>query len=105
MFRYSLFRFRVAVFDLVIANVNIWGSITYQMHLYTALQREGLLRPHEDSTQAWEDMDVALATLGKESFFVGSEIPSGAEGYLRKLALQTGASASVCSNNKDTTAS
>lgn len=88
-----LYHFRSATYLLGLKMSNYSGAITYPMHLYNALQQEKLLSPQQVPTASWEDMDVVLALLGKDSFYVGSEPPSNPHDYMMKLALQMGASA------------
>jgi hypothetical protein len=53
-----LYHFRSKMYNLGIAIMNSWGSITYPAHLYNALRNEGLLHGQ------WKDMDVVQTLLG-----------------------------------------
>ncbi|CEI70950.1 hypothetical protein FVEN_g9682 [Fusarium venenatum] len=83
-----LYHFRAKMYNLGIAIMNAWGSITYPAHLYNALQNEGLLEGR------WIDMDVVQTLLGSSNLFVGEQ-SENRQGYLKRFLLQMGYSAST----------
>ncbi|KAJ4256861.1 hypothetical protein NW762_008957 [Fusarium torreyae] len=88
-----LYHYRAGMYDLSIAIMNAWGSVTYPAHLYNALLQEGLLQGR------WQDMDVVQSLLGESSFFVGSR-PENKDEYLKRFLLQMGYSASAITSHK-----
>ncbi|KAI4862595.1 hypothetical protein F4820DRAFT_429953, partial [Hypoxylon rubiginosum] len=78
-----LYHFRAEIWDVGIALANAWGSITYSLHLYNALQAEKL-KPGQ-----WPDMDVVRTLLGDSNFFVG-DAPRTPVDYFKKFCLQMG---------------
>ncbi|KAI0521398.1 hypothetical protein F5B22DRAFT_634763 [Xylaria bambusicola] len=73
---------------------NALGSIQCCQHLYNALRYEELLN------YIWQDMEVITANLGKDSFYVGGEVPKDPRAYFSKFCLQMGTSAAAMTNNK-----
>ncbi|KAI1120570.1 hypothetical protein F5Y10DRAFT_258140 [Nemania abortiva] len=84
-----LYQYRTRYREAGFAVVDTWGSIQYCEHLYNALRHEGLL---EDK---WPDMDILVANLGEDSFFVGGELPETPQDYFKKFSLQMGTSAAA----------
>lgn len=95
-----LYHFRAQTYNIGITVANTWGSIAYPLHLYTALQQEKLLSSRQVPGETWEDMDVVLALLGKDSFYVGAELPKDPMDYFNKFCLQMGTTASAVANSK-----
>lgn len=95
-----LYHFRAATYDIGLRVADAWGSIVCPLHLYTALQQEKLLSPGQSPAEPWEDMDVVLALLGEDSFYVGGELPKTPRDYLKKFYLQLGATAAAFTNSK-----
>ena len=81
------------MYDTGIAVMNCWRSVTYAAHLYNALVSEEELE--EDS---WSDMEIVQTYLGRINLFVGDR-PTDKEGYIRRLLLQMGVSASAISRD------
>ncbi|KAK2601422.1 hypothetical protein N8I77_010872 [Diaporthe amygdali] len=96
-----LYHFRAETYDVGIAVANAWGSIAYPLHLYTALRQEKLLSSRQVPSECWEDMDVVLALLGEDSFYVGAELPKNPHDYFTKFCLQMGTTASAFTNSKN----
>lgn len=88
-----LYSFRVQIWSLGIELANEWGSITYSLHLYNALQAEGL------DPGPWPDMDVVRTILGDSNFFVGDPPKTPAD-YAKKLSLQAGMTAVAFTQNR-----
>lgn len=88
-----LYHFRAEFWDGGIAVANAWGSITYSLHLYNALQSEKLM------SQRWSDMDLVTTVMEDTNFFVGGA-PTDVAGYLKKFCLQMGATAATFSRNQ-----
>ncbi|XXH04045.1 GTP cyclohydrolase II [Hypoxylon texense] len=88
-----LYHFRIEVWDVGIALANAWGSITYSLHLYNALQAEEL------EPRKWPDMDVVRTLLGDSNFFVG-DAPGTAADYFKKFCLQMGTTVTAFSKNR-----
>lgn len=84
-----------------LALVNSCQSLLYPMHLYNALQQERRLLPHQFPEECWADMHMAQTLLGKDSFYVGSELPKNPADYVKMLGLQTGISASAFAKTRD----
>ncbi|KAI7774884.1 hypothetical protein LA080_007709 [Diaporthe eres] len=95
-----LYHFRAETYDVGLAVANAWGSIAYPLHLYTALQQENLLSPHQVSSESWDDMSVVLTLLSEDSFYVGAELPKNPQDYFKKFCLQMGTTASAFTNSK-----
>lgn len=89
-----LYHFRAQAYEVGLAVANAWGSVAYPLHLYNALQQERLLSPPGSSVAAWEDLNLALTLLSKDSFFVGAELPKTPQDYCKKFCLQMGSTAS-----------
>ncbi|KAI2465388.1 hypothetical protein F4781DRAFT_26414 [Annulohypoxylon bovei var. microspora] len=83
-----LYHFRSEIWDIGIALANAWGSITYSLHLYNALQSEKLM------SRTWKDMDLVRTLLGDSSFFVG-DAPKSLSQYMTKFCLQMGTTAAA----------
>lgn len=81
---------------------NKWGSIKAQVHLYNALRQENILSQKQVAAESWEDLELVLAILGEESFFVGGELPKNPQDRVKNFCLQTGISAALfsCDNFK-----
>lgn len=95
-----LYHFRTTTYLLSLRRANSSGSITFPLHLYTALKHEKVLSPQEVPAESWEDMVMVLAILGKDSFYVSSELPKDPVDYIKMLALQMGTTATLFSKNK-----
>lgn len=93
----TLYHVRALSYVLGLSLSNFSGAITAPIHLYNALRQEKLLSPQQVSAESWGDMDLALAVLGNRSFFVGAEPPNNSTDYMKKYALQMGASAATFS--------
>ncbi|KAI1101578.1 hypothetical protein F4804DRAFT_315490 [Jackrogersella minutella] len=78
-----LYHFQSEMWDVGIALANAWGSITYSLHLYNALQKEKLV------SKTWRDMDLVRKLLGNENFFV-DDPPKNFADYFEKFCLQVG---------------
>lgn len=98
----TLYHVRALTYVLGLKLNNFSGAITAPIHLYNALRQEKLLSPHQASAESWGDMDVALALLGNGSFYVGAEPPNNPINYMKKYALQMGASAATFSKRDRT---
>ncbi|KAK3935590.1 hypothetical protein QBC46DRAFT_397181 [Diplogelasinospora grovesii] len=83
-----LYHFRAEMYDVGIAVANAWGSITYSLHLYNALQCEGLL------SEPWADMEVVRTLIRESNFYVGDR-PRNPEEYFSRFCLQMGVSAAT----------
>lgn len=81
-----LYHFRAEMYDIGIAVVNAWGSITYSWHLYNALRNENLI------DEPWSDMEVVQTLIGESNLYPGRRPGSPAE-YLSRFCLQMGVSA------------
>ncbi|KAH7110506.1 hypothetical protein B0J13DRAFT_661861 [Dactylonectria estremocensis] len=88
-----LYHFRARMYEIGVAIVNTWGSITYPAHLYNALRHEGLLKGQ------WADMDAVQTLLGDSNLFVG-ERPGNKDDYLKRFLLQIGYSASAFTSRR-----
>ncbi|KAI1754847.1 hypothetical protein F4782DRAFT_463396 [Xylaria castorea] len=89
-----LYRFRSQYRSTGLAIADVWGSIQYCQHLYNALRHEELLNSR------WTDMDVLLANLGEDSFYVGGEMPKTPQEYFNKFCLQMGTSAAAMTKKR-----
>ncbi|KAK1761825.1 hypothetical protein QBC33DRAFT_574654 [Phialemonium atrogriseum] len=58
-----LYHFRADMYDIGIAVVNAWGSITYSWQLYNALRNENLI------DEPWSDMEVVQTLIGESNLF------------------------------------
>ncbi|KAI1767151.1 hypothetical protein GGR53DRAFT_144728 [Hypoxylon sp. FL1150] len=88
-----LYHFRAELWDVGIALANAWGSIAYSLHLYNALQTQGL-KPGQ-----WPDMDLVRTMLGDSNFWVG-DAPETPEDYFKKFCLQMGTTAAAFTQNR-----
>lgn len=95
-----LYKHRAIMYDLGLSVANAWGSIAFSMHLCIALSQENLLSLYAPE-YSWDDMIAVMTLVGKDSFYVGSELPKSPENYLKKLCLQMGMTAVAFSNSKD----
>lgn len=95
-----LYHFRGGMYTFGLKLADSTGSILYPMHLYNALQQEKILSPEQVPAESWEDMLLAQAILGRDSFYVGSQLPQNPAEYLKKLGLQLGVTANVFINSK-----
>ncbi|KAF3058017.1 hypothetical protein GL218_05222 [Daldinia childiae] len=87
-----LYHFRSSTWEIGIRLADAWGSITYSLHLYNALQSEKLI------PNCWQDMDLVWAVLG-DKFFVG-DAPKAAEDYFKKFSLQMGTTAAAFTSKR-----
>lgn len=94
-----LYHFRARTHEMGLAVANAWGSITYALHLYVALEQEKLLATSNNGVGFWQDMYIIMRLLGGSSFFVGAEVPGTIEGYFNKFSLQMGTTASILTKN------
>lgn len=99
-----LYQFRATIYMLGLQLANSWGSILYPLHLYHALQQENLLSPRQAPVESWDDMYVVEAILGRDSFYVGSQLPQNRREYVKKLGLQIGISANFFTKSKSSRA-
>lgn len=90
-----LYQFRATVYRLGLRVADGWGSILYPLHLYSALLKENLVSPGQAPEECWDDMYAAEGLLGRDSFFVGSQLPQNRREYVTKLGLQIGVSANT----------
>ncbi|KAI1370177.1 hypothetical protein F4677DRAFT_451646 [Hypoxylon crocopeplum] len=88
-----LYHFRAEVWDVGIAVANAWGSLTYSLHLYNALQSEKLM------SRCWPDMDVVRTLLGESNFFVG-DTPRRLVDYFKRFCLQMGTTAAAFTDKR-----
>ncbi|KAI1505393.1 hypothetical protein F5X99DRAFT_367839 [Biscogniauxia marginata] len=88
-----LYYFRAEIFEVGISIANAWGSITYSVHLYNALQSEKLLH------DLWPDLSVVQTLLGDSNFFVGDR-PTNLVDYFKRVCLQMGTTASMFTSKR-----
>ncbi|KAI0179389.1 hypothetical protein GGR52DRAFT_535999 [Hypoxylon sp. FL1284] len=88
-----LYRFRSEMYNIGINLANAWGSITYSLHLYNALQSEKLI------SERWKGIDTIRTLLGDSNFFVGNA-PTTPADYSKKFHLQMGATVAAFSRNR-----
>lgn len=96
-----LYRYRTTMYNLSLGLVNAMGSITCSAHLCNALRQEKIMPQLDSHEDSWEDITAAMALLGTDSFFVGFDLPSNRENYIKNLLLQMGLTVSTFSNGKD----
>ncbi|KAI0095408.1 hypothetical protein F4814DRAFT_187857 [Daldinia grandis] len=87
-----LYHFRSCMWQLGTGIASSFGSITYALHLYNALQNEKLV------LKCWPDMDLVWEVLG-DKFFVG-DTPKSPYQCLKKFSLQMGATAAAFASNR-----
>ncbi|KAI3326842.1 hypothetical protein HD806DRAFT_488357 [Xylariaceae sp. AK1471] len=89
-----LYHFRSRYREAGLAVADVWGSIQYCEHLYNALHHEKLL------DAMWPDMDILTTNLGKDSFYIGGEVPKTPQEYFKKFCLQMGTSAAAMTKGR-----
>ncbi|KAK6950618.1 hypothetical protein Daesc_007142 [Daldinia eschscholtzii] len=83
-----LYHFRSSMWEIGIGLADAWGSITYSLYLYNALQSQGLM------PNSWPDMDLVRTILGDSKFFVG-DTPKTPDEHFKKFCLQMGTTAAA----------
>lgn len=96
-----LYYFRAFTYKIGLGFVDAGSSIVCPLHLYNALEKEKLLSPQQVLAESWDDMTVAKAILGNDSFYVGSQLPHNRDDYIKKLVLQLGISATAFTKSKN----
>ncbi|KAI2627114.1 hypothetical protein GGS21DRAFT_254216 [Xylaria nigripes] len=89
-----LYHFRSRYREAGLAVADVWGSIQYCEHLYNAVRQEKMLNT------MWPDMDILEVNLGRDSFYVGGDVPRTPQDYFKKFCFQMGTSAAAMTGSR-----